>query len=307
MEELAKLGDKRALSVLKCIHDLGLTLSSTQLGITLASLGLGWIGENAFSQVLGNISPTIFFERDIGRHFVATTLSFMTITLIHVVLGELVPKSIAIESPERLALLLARPLRAFYFLSRPFVALFTGLASFCLATLGYTKAKQVPISEQELKLIVSGSQKDGVLSTGEAFIISRALSFADKTAIDVMIPKDKVGFLSLEKTIQENLAAITDKNYTRFPLCRGDLNHVIGIVHTKDVWPYLLTDLSNQQLEKRCRSPVFVSQHMRRDHLMQFFQMRQAHLAIVRNNSGKNIGIVTLQDLMEQLIGYFPH
>lgn len=307
LEELAKSGNKNARIALLCTNDLALTLSSTQLGITLASLGLGWIGEEAFARALMIVGFDGSAFSSAGRHIVASVISFFSITLIHVVLGELVPKSIAIQDAERIALLLARPLRTFYAFSRPVILLFTQLAKIVLNILGYEKTEEEPLSEQELRLIMKDSREDGILSAGEALIISRAFDFADKRAIDIMVPREKVEFLSTTRTIQENLSVIMGRQHTRFPLCDGEFDQVVGVVRAKDVWPELLRDLSNEHFRAKCMAPIFVTQHMRQDHLMQLFQMRGAHQAIVRNQVGQNIGIVTLEDIMKQLVGFLPN
>ena len=219
-------------------------------------------------------SPGVFPAEGAGRHIAASTLSFFVITLMHVVLGELVPKSIAIQDAERIALLLARPLRVFYKVSRPLIFLFNSMAELFLTLLGYEKTEEVPLTEQELKLVMRDSREDGVISTGEALIISRAFEFADKRAIDIMIPKERVEYLSTKLPVEENMRVIMGRQHTRFPLCDGDFDHVIGIVRTKDVWPEFLTKISNEHFQSKCQEPIFVAHHMRQDHLMQLFQIR---------------------------------
>jgi CBS domain containing-hemolysin-like protein len=297
LEELAEAGNKNARIALKCSNNPALTLSSTQLGVTLASLGLGWVGEEAFSR--------LFAQNPLG-HVGATLLSFLSITVMHVVLGELVPKSVAIQDAERLALLLARPLRIFYAFSRPIVVLFNQIAAFVLGIIGYDKVEEDPLTEQELKLIMKDSREDGVISTGEALIIARAFEFADKKAIDIMVPRERVEFISTARSVEQNLEIITGRQHTRFPFCDGDFDQVVGIVRSKDVWPELLKELSNEHFRSRCADPIFVTQNMRQDHLMQLFQMRGAHQAVVRDTCGRNIGIVTLEDILKQLVGFVP-
>jgi CBS domain containing-hemolysin-like protein len=307
LEELAKQGDKRARVALRCANNMDLTLSSTQLGITLASLGLGWIGEEAVARVLTITAPATFLTTGMSRHVTAWLVSFFSVSLMHVVLGELVPKSIAIQDAERVALVLARPLRIFYGFSRPLILLFDFLAGLVLSVSGYQKTKEGPLSEQELKLVMKESRKDGVISSGEALIISRAFEFADKRALDIMVPREKVEYLCTSRSIHENMKLITQRQHTRFPLCDGGFDRIIGVIRTKDVWPDLVRKLSNEHFHAKCSEPIIVTHHMRQDHLLQLFQMRRAHQAIVRDNSGRNIGIVTLEDVLEQLVGFFPH
>jgi CBS domain containing-hemolysin-like protein len=303
LEELAGQGVEAARISILCVDQLDDYLSATQLGITLVSLALGWIGESAFFSLAHYFFPEFFSLRT--AHAITAGLAFFLITLLHVVLGELVPKSMAIQKAEKITLLVTPSLRFFYKLAKPLIKTFTYLANLVLRRLGYHNAVEPPLSEEELKIVMRESHEDGIISESEAQIIARAFSFSDKRAIDIMIPTARVEFLDLDRTIDENVAITDESMYTRFPLTQnGSLNNVIGVVHMKDALRALAKDRSNGALEKTARTPVFVNSSTRQDRLMQIFKSRRTHMAIVQDaKTKKNVGIVTLEDVLEDLVG----
>lgn len=304
LEELAGQGISSARISILCVDRLDEYLSATQLGITVSSLALGWIGEEAFSTLLSSVGHGMFELAPGTRHLVATVLSFFFITLLHVVLGELVPKRIAIQNAEKTILWVSRPLRAFYLFTRPLIRFFGKLADFALRVFGYRTVEEAPISEQELKLVMEDSKQDGVISESEAQIISRAFEFSDKRVGDIMVPIERVQFISSARPLEENLATVRTRMHTRFPLCDSDFNTVKGIVHMKDVWPQLLQQLSNEAFGKCSRAPIFVESNLRQDQLLKLFQSCRAHMAVVQDpRTRTNVGIVTLEDVLEGIVG----
>jgi CBS domain containing-hemolysin-like protein len=303
LEELVGMKVASARTALLCVDELDETLSATQLGITVSSLGLGWLGEPAFANLLVRLFPGAFMTGDGHHHVAAAGISFGLVTVLHVVLGELVPKSIAIFDAEKVTLLVAKPMRLFFLVSKPFIRVFTWLANRILWLLGYREAEEDPLSEHELKLVMKESKEDGVISENEAQIIVRAFEFSDKRVGDIMVPREKVDYISLARPLDQNLSVLKSKMRTRFPLCESGLDSVLGIVHIKDVWPILLTQFSNEAFQRCCRPPIFVAKTLRQDQLMRLFQSCRAHLAIVRDAEGKSIGIVTLEDVLEGLVG----
>lgn len=303
LEELAGQGIARARISILCVDQLDEYLSATQLGITVVSLGLGWLGEEAFAELLHAFFPGAFGS-GAGHHWAAVGISFFMITLLHVVLGELVPKSMAIQDAERVTLWVSRPLRAFYMVSRPLINMFTLLANLILRMLGYHGFEEAPLTETELKLVMKESREDGVITDSEAQIITRAFEFADLRAGDIMMPKERVQSISLKRPLEENLATVRTKMHTRFPLCESDFGRVVGIVHMKDVWPELLQKFSNEAFQKMARPPIFVEPGLKQDQLMRLFQSARAHMAIVQDPRTKeNLGIVTLENILEHLVG----
>ncbi len=304
LQELAGQGVAAARISILCVDQLDDYLSATQLGITLVSLGLGWIGEEAFFNLFKYLIPIVPGVSTTAYHAVATGVAFFIITLLHVVLGELVPKSMAIQKAEKITLVIARPLRLFYRIARPLIKAFTYLATLVLKLLGYDGLEEPALSEEELKLVMKESHEDGVISEAEAQIINRAFAFSDKRARDIMTSRERAQFLSLNRTIDENLAVTRQRMYTRFPLVRDTFDNVIGTVHMKDAWIELAKNRSNASFEKTARPPVFVDPRMRQDKLLKVFNESRTHLAVVRDpRSKKNLGVVTIEDVLEELVG----
>lgn len=304
LEELAGQGIKAARVSIRCVDELDEYLSATQLGITLVSLALGWVGESAFEGLLRQTFPNFFAINTGFRHALATGSSFLLITMLHVVLGELVPKNMAIQDAERITLWISKPLSAFYLASKPLIQFFSWMANTILKLIGYGNLGETPLTEQELKLVMKESREDGVISDSEAQIITRAFEFADKRVADIMVPRDHVQVISLSRNLEQNLATVRTRMHTRFPLCETDLGKVTGIVHMKDVWPELLQKFSNEAFNKCARPPIFVDPALRQDQLMKLFQSCRAHMAIVQDpRSKENLGIVTLENVLERLVG----
>lgn len=306
LEELAGQGVPAARASIGMVDELDEYLSATQLGITIVSLGLGWIGEDAFFNLLNLAIPPLRNSPE-SVHALAAIASFSVITLLHVVLGELVPKGMAIQRAERVVLRISRPLRLFHRLARPVIHTFTRLANWVLERTGFSGEPENPLSEEELRLVMQESHDEGVISDSEAQIISRAFSFSDKRASDIMVPGERVDILSLARTSRENFATIRHGMHSRFPLCRRGLESLIGIVHVKDVWPLValtpgaLPD--NAVFLRAARTPLLIDPGVRQDHLLKLMRERRLHIAVVRTHRGENLGIVTLEDILEELVG----
>jgi CBS domain containing-hemolysin-like protein len=304
LEELAGQGVTSARISILCVDQLDEYLSATQLGITLVSLGLGWIGEEAFFNLFVSLAPGLFSEGTGPYHAIAAGFSFLIITLLHVVLGELVPKSMAIQKAEQITLFVSPALRLFYRVAKPLIHAFTIIANRVLRILGYHGAEEPPLSEEELKLVMKESHEEGVITESEAQIINRAFEFSDKRMADIMIPAEKVEYISFARSFEENIAVTKQRMHTRFPLTENGLDTVIGIVHIKDAAYELMKNSTNNVFRKVARSAVFVEPGMRQDRLMKLFKEKRAHLAIVRDpKTRKNIGIVTMEDILEELVG----
>ncbi len=304
LEELVGKGIAQARVSLLCVDQLDEYLSATQLGITIASLALGWLGEPAFRVLVLHLLPEGMPFSAHTVEWIATVLAFLTVTLLHVVLGELVPKTIAIQYAEKMTLWLSPGLRAFYIVTKPLIRFFTRMADTVLWLLQIKNTGEQPLTENELKLVMEDSKEDGVISDSEAQIITRAFEFADKRVSEIMVYKDKAQVISLANPLEQNLATVRTRMHTRFPLCDRDLNSVVGIVLMKDVWPQLLKQFSNEAFQKCARPPIYVDPSLRQDQLMKLFQSARAHMAIVQDsNTKENLGIVTLEDVLEHLVG----
>lgn len=301
LEELAGQGVKSAKNAIFLVDKLDEYLSATQLGITLVSLALGWIGEESFYSLFTILWPHDGINPEV-YHIIAAGASFFIITMLHVVLGELVPKSMAIQRAENITLKIAAPLQVFYKISKPLIQSFTAIANAILKLIGYGGSEEPPLSEEELKMVMRDSKDDGVISDSEAQIINRAFSFSDKRALDIMIPTEKIQYVSLARSFRENKATILSKMHTRFPVCRTDMNDVVGILNMKDI-RFVNTE-DNSIFTKSMRQVMYVYPEMKQDRLMKLFSEKRLHIAVVRGNkTQKTMGIVTLEDVLEQLVG----
>jgi CBS domain containing-hemolysin-like protein len=304
LEELAGKGVAAARISILCVDELDEYLSATQLGITLVSLGLGWIGQESFFRLFEFMFPQYITLDHQPIRYLAIGLSFLIITLMHVVLGELVPKNMAIERAEQVTLLVSRPLRWFYKFARPFIQIFTMLANFILQRLGFGGTDEAPLSEEELKIVMQDSHEDGVISESEAQIIARAFSFSDKLAPDIMVPADRIEFLSMSRPLEQNLEVTRREMYTRFPLARDGVDTIFGVVHMKDVWRNYAEGIDNQFFADISRPAIFVDPKTRQDRIMKIFKDKKSHLAVIKDMSAEKVlGLVTLEDITEELVG----
>ena len=303
LEELAGQGVEAAKSAIVVVDGISDYLALTQVGITIASLAVGWLAESAMVQLL-RLSPLDLGPTGAVAHAVAIGLAFMLVTVMHVVLGEQVPKLLAVSNAERYLLLMARPLRAAHLIFKPLLRVLERLSSWVLRALGHGVAVHAPLSEDELKLILADSHKGGVVSDGEADIIVRAFEFADLQAEAVMIPAAQVDYLSLERPLEHNLRVAKEHLHSRLPLCRDGLDAVVGTVSIKDAWPLLEHDRSNAAFERVCRPSVFIPVDSSQEDILQALRRARAHIGIVRDRANtRTLGIVTLEDVLESLLG----
>jgi CBS domain containing-hemolysin-like protein len=303
LEELVGQGVAAARVSILCVDQLDEYLSATQLGITLVSLGLGWIGEDAFYNLFRLLLPNLPLGIA-AYHTIAIGTSFFLITLLHVVLGELVPKSMAIQKAEKITLKVATPLRWFYKLALPLIHSFTVLANLVLRVLGFHGLEEPPLSEEELKIVMKESHEEGVITESEAQIINRAFEFSDKPVSQIMVPKDKVQFISLARSIEDNLDVTRKRLFTRFPLSKDGIDNVIGIIHMKDALNALGRERTNRAFEISLRPAVFVPPGTRQDKVMKLMNEQRTHMAIVRDPATQKVlGLVTLEDILEELVG----
>jgi CBS domain containing-hemolysin-like protein len=303
LEELAGRGIEAAKRAIVLVDHVSEYLAVTQIGVTAASLGVGWLGEDAFAHLFILLFPDHRIPSAV-RHVAAAIFAFLLITTMHVVVGELVPKNLGIRRAEHLLLSLVRPLQIVHLVLRPMHWLFEKLSSWILRCMGHGEISHPPLSEDELKLVLMDSHEEGIISEGEAKIIIRAFEFADKTAEEIMIPAERVDFISLGRTFEENLALARKNMHTRFPLCRSGLDTVVGVVSMKDIWPLLQVEQSNAAFERVCRPLIKIPLDFSQDHILRLFQEGRSHMGVVRDLADeKTLGIVTLEDVLESLVG----
>ncbi len=304
LTELADQGSARAKMARKLTRKLDAYLSATQLGITLASLALGWIGEPAFHHML----EPLFRRMEIGEK-AATSISyavaFTIISVLHIVLGELAPKSIAIQKPVGTSLWVAHLLHAFYVVTYPAIWLLNNVSRGILRLVGIhptSEHLEAAHSPEELRLILASSEKAGILSEENREIIEGVFQFSKRTARQIMVPRTDVVVLSTTKTIEENLETIRTTRHTRYPLCEGTLDQTIGLIHVKDL---LLAQLRGpgRRLEDLKRDVLFVPENSTVESLLSQFIEHKTHMAVVLDEYGGASGIVSLENITEELFG----
>ncbi|HEV8132166.1 MAG TPA: hemolysin family protein [Acidobacteriota bacterium] len=299
LEGLGAKGFPSATVAKKLQSDLDATLSATQLGVTLASLGLGWLGEPAFADLLEKL---LYFgpRSRLVAHTISFTIAFLLITVLHVVFGELAPKYLAIQKSERVLLWVAHPMRWFYNLAYPIIWFLRPAAAISLRLVGMKPSSPAELahSEEELRLILAQSQKSGVISREEQQMMESVFDFADRSARQVMVPRSDIVYLSVNKPLEENLKIARENEHTRYPLCEDDIDHVIGIVNIKD-----LLFRGGADLRTIRRDILFAPEMKSVKELLREFQKTHLHMAVVVDEYGSTAGLVTLEDIMEELIG----
>lgn len=308
IRELAEQGDWRAVAAQNVIAHLDAYLSACQLGITFASLGLGWIGEPAVAQMIeptlraaGVTNPTLV-------HTIAFTVAFIFISFLHIVLGELAPKSLAIRKPEKTSLWLAPALRAFYWLMYvPIIAL-NGTANWILRLVGIEPVGETEQahSSEELRMIVGASHAHGVLNATERRLLENVIDFSEREVAEIMTPRVDMVCLFVNKSIAENLAIVRGQQHTRYPLAEGSADNVIGMIHIKDFITLTVegaAERTGSVLQSIKRPVLFVPERASIDALLRTIQATHTLMAIVVDEYGGVAGVVTLEDVLEELVG----
>jgi len=303
LEELAGRGADAARRAILVVDSVSEYLAITQIGITAASLGVGWFGEDAFARLFVMLLGASRVS-SVVVHLTAAALAFLLITMMHVVLGELVPKNLGIRRAEHLLLALARPLQILHIVLRPIHRLFERLSTGILRWMGHGSVSEPALTEDELKLVLKDSHEEGVITAGEATIIIRALEFADQQAEQIMIPAERVAFMSLSRAVEQNLDVARKTMHARLPLCRTGLDSVMGVVSMKDAWPLLRVESSNAALERVVRPVIRIPRDLSQDGILKLFQEGHGQMGIVRDGDDeRTLGIVTLEDVLEALVG----
>ncbi|MEO8380083.1 MAG: hemolysin family protein [Acidobacteriota bacterium] len=302
--ELADQGSVRAKMAKKLIRHLDAYLSATQLGITLASLALGWIGEPAFHHLIQPLF-TRFHVSESAAKSISATVAFVIISILHIVLGELAPKSIAIQKPVATTLWTAHLLHSFYIITYPAIWLLNGFSRAILKLLGIQSAGEhgdIAHSPEELRLILAGSEKAGILSEENREIIEGVFQFSRRTARQIMVPRTDVVFLSIRKSIEQNLETIRTTRHTRYPLCDGSLDDTIGLIHVKDLLLAQLRGPGKTLIELK-REVLFVPENSTVESVLSQFIESKTHMAVVLDEYGGASGIVALENITEELFG----
>ncbi|WP_218081011.1 hemolysin family protein [Anthocerotibacter panamensis] len=315
IDQLVEHQNRAARAVQRSQRDLDTYLSATQLGITLASLGLGWIGESTLValfdpllQALGVLLPAMSLLGAGVVHLVAIVVSFTLVSFLHIVLGELAPKSLAIQYPERVALALAGPNELFARVFAPFLWVLNHSARFILSSLGIVRAEGghgTAMGPEELQLLITASSKSGTLREVERELLTNVIEFKDVVASEVMIPRTRMDALSFEATVQDVLTEVARSGHSRYPIYSGSLDNIVGLVHIKDVVKALSREHVSFQdgIRGILRTIKCVPEDKPIGELLPQMQKERQGIVIVADEFGGTAGLVTLEDLVEEIVG----
>ena len=302
--QLVHEGNKTAECMLDLIDHMDNALAAIQLGITIASIGLGWVGEATLADMLDK-----FFlylpegMRAFATHSVSISIAFALITLMHVVMGELMPKSIAIQNTEKLALVVARPMFLIRKLFRPFTWILNGLGNSILHLFNITPSSASRAhSVEELDMIIDASHKEGVLNDTEKEILQNVFKFSDTLAKQVMVPRPDIVAINVDFSQNELMDFMIENQYTRYPVYEEDIDHILGILHVKDIYPLICAD-KKIDIKHVLRPAMLVPETITNDNLVMEFKKKKTQMAIVMDEFGSVSGIVTLEDVIEEIVG----
>lgn len=301
-------GNSMAKQAEHIIKHLDEYLSATQLGITLASLALGWVGESAMHHVIEKLFHYFNFAIDQATiTTVSLVLSFLLITVMHIVFGELVPKSIAIRKAEPTTMAIAVPLRVFYTIFKPFIWTMNQMSNAFLRLVKIHPASEQEIhSTEELQLLVKQSADSGEIQEENYEIIKNAFDFTDHSAKQIMVPRQNILSIDIEDPVEEIMTRIMDSGYSRIPVYEDSIDNIIGILYTKEIIREYIRrkgNLDHDDLKGLMREAFFVVGSKKISDLMKVFQQKKQHLAIVIDEFGGTEGIITLEDILEELVG----
>ena len=305
--ELVGQGNVSARAVQQAIENPDRVIAATQLGITLASLGLGWIGEPALA---GLLLPVVeLFPQSIQSgvsHSISAGIAFVLITFMHVVVGELAPKSIALQNPEQTSLMVAQPTLWTERIFKPAIWLLNGSGNLLLRLVGVEPASghQLAHSVEELKMLVTASAEGGVVESEESDMLHAVFDFGELLVRQVMLPRTEVVAVDASVPFEELLDLVTQNTFTKLPVFEGSLDQVLGILHVKDLLRAMKQpDCKDCTARSLARETIFVPETISVNALLHRFRQERQHIAIVLDEYGGTAGLVTLEDLLEEIVG----
>lgn len=305
IELKVQTGSKVAKMAQRLLLHLDEYLSATQLGITLTSLGLGWVGEPVVSKLIIGFMNLVGFEPDPElAHKIALPVAFIFITFLHIVFGELAPKSLAIQRSEQTTLAIAYPLRFFYLILKPAIKALNGAANLLLRLIGIQPANESGHyhSGEELRLLLEQGKEGGALEESEHELIENVFEFRDKIIREVMVPRVNIAAIDIEAPQDEIIKFVLEEGYTRMPVYEGSIDNIIGIIYSKD----LITLMEHSNLiilQDLLRPPYFVPDTKPIYELLREFQRKKIQLAVVVDEFAGTAGLVTMEDILEELVG----
>lgn len=303
--QLSKEGDATATIALNALLDIDKFIAAVQLGITISSIGLGWVGEATLVRMIEPLFEFLPSNVQIAAsHTISFAIAFALITILHVVIGELMPKSIALQYPERTTLVVARPMQIITKLFTPFIFILNGFGNFLLKMLKIPAANTSHLvhSTEELNMLIDASYNQGVLNETEKEMITNVFKFSDLSAKQVMIPRTDMVCVSNDVTFDELKALTTENEYTRYPVYEENLDHISGIIHVKDLYSISINN-EDFSMEKLLRPVLLVPETITMDLLLRDFKKEKAQMAIVIDEFGGTAGLVTLEDVLEEICG----
>jgi CBS domain containing-hemolysin-like protein len=302
-----KEGNRHAGIARSILGNLDPYLSATQLGITLSSLGLGWVGEPVMVALLQPLFAYLGISSPQAVHTTAVIAGFTIISFLHIVIGEIAPKSLALARPLSTSLFVAVPMRIAYFLFYPFLLLLNGASNLLLRAMGVQIARgghALTITAEELEEMTAASARQGLLTEDQGQMLSNVFIFPELTVSEVMVPHNRVFYVDLEKGmgLREVFDLFIENGRSRAPVVQGNLDKLVGVVHIKDIARSLWSDPS-PALQDLCRPALYVPENMQAQRVLLELRQQRNHMAIVVDEYGGTSGIVTMEDILEELVG----
>ncbi|QPC48484.1 hemolysin family protein [Mangrovibacillus cuniculi] len=304
IDQLVEEGHPLARSAKRVISNLDEYLSACQLGITITALALGWIGESTVADLLGGPLASLGISENLS-HVISIAIAFTVITFLHVVIGELAPKTVAIQKAERLTLLLSKPLIFFYRLMYPIIWLLNGSARFVVRLFGLKNISEHDIAhtEEELRLIVTESYRSGEINQSEFKYVNKIFEFDDRIAKEIMVPRTEIVTLDKNDTMETFLQLAKEERYTRYPVMDGDKDHIIGMINVKQIFIDVMEGKKITSFEPYIRPIIRVIDSIPINELLVRLQRERVHMAILSDEYGGTSGLVTVEDIIEEIVG----
>lgn len=306
IEEMVNGGIVGASKVQKIIGNLDQTIAATQLGITIASIGLGFVGEPAAARIVLPLFQWVIPEwKEVTVHGIATLIAFVGVTFIHVVFGELIPKTLALRAPEKASIAVSSTMILFNYFTLPIIKIMNGTALFMIRRMGIS-VSEVPViahSVEELKLLIEDTEEAGILEAEQATFLQNVFQLSSKTVSDCMIPREKMGMIELSLPFEQVMELIRDGGHTRMPVFDKEIDNVVGIVNTKDLF-YLISAKGVVVLEDALYPVIFMKPEYTIAHALKIFKNSHRHMAVVRDEvSQKVLGLITFENVLEEIVG----
>ncbi|RXZ84896.1 HlyC/CorC family transporter [Paenibacillaceae bacterium] len=303
IDSLASEGHRRAKFASHLTNNLDAYLSACQLGITLASLGLGYVGEPAIAKIIAPYLQSWFGLNDVVIHTISFLIAFSIITFLHIVLGELAPKTLAIRKSENVTMWTAAPLMLFHKIMYPFIWFLNGTANWLLQRFGVEPASEHESAhtEEEIRILMKESHKSGLIDNTELTLVDNIFEFAETTSREIMIPRTEMVCLYADRPFEENKRIALQEMHTRFPVCDKDKDSILGFVHIKDLLKTSEQDITS--IRQITRPITTVPESMQISQLLKLMQKNKTQISILIDEYGGTSGLVTLEDIMEEIVG----